>query len=54
MDIEQLQPGMLCHTPKGSGYVVEVDLHNEFVILQREDDSIPFQVHIEDIEELND
>ncbi len=53
MDIDNLEPGMLCHTPKGSGYVVEIDLHNEFVTLQREDDAIPFQVHVDEIKELD-
>ena len=49
-DIRTLQPGMLCHTTKGTGYIVEVDLHNELILLQREDESLPFQVHLDDIQ----
>ncbi|WP_319783835.1 hypothetical protein [Oceanisphaera sp. IT1-181] len=49
MDIHQLTPGMLCYTTLGSGYVLEVDIPNQQVLLQREDEPAPFQVHISDV-----
>ncbi|AEY01978.1 hypothetical protein Q9290_02545 [Oceanimonas sp. CHS3-5] len=49
MDIREVRPGMICHTTDGSGYVLEVDVKNELVLMQREDETIPFQVHISDL-----
>ena len=49
MDIHELRPGMICYTADGTGYVLEVDTSNELVLLQREDETIPFQVHISDL-----
>ncbi|MCC4265555.1 hypothetical protein [Oceanimonas baumannii] len=49
MDIREVRPGMICYTTEGSGYVLEVDVNNEIVLLQREDETIPFQVHVSDL-----
>lgn len=46
MDIEEIRPGMLCHTERGSGYVVKVDTQAELVWLQAGDSNQPFQVHV--------
>ncbi|MFP2768232.1 hypothetical protein [Oceanisphaera sp. KMM 10153] len=51
MDIHDIRPGMICHTPDGSGYVLEVDINNQLVLLQREDETIPFQVHVSELQE---
>ncbi len=54
MDIHQVRPGMICHTPDGSGYVLEVDVKNQLILVQREDETIPFQVHLSELlEELD-
>lgn len=49
MDIHEVRPGMICHTADGSGYVLEVDVQNQLVLLQREDETIPFQVHVSEL-----
>ncbi|MDX1267382.1 MAG: hypothetical protein R3311_08460 [Oceanisphaera sp.] len=49
MDIHDIRPGMICHTSDGSGYVLEVDTNNQLVLLQREDETIPFQVHVSEL-----
>ncbi|GAA3531614.1 hypothetical protein [Zobellella aerophila] len=54
MDIHEVRPGMICRTSDGSGYVLEVDIINQLVLLQREDETIPFQVHISDLLEETD
>ncbi|WP_198341836.1 hypothetical protein [Oceanisphaera avium] len=49
MDIQQLRPGMICYTAEGAGYVLEVDTVSQLVLLQREDETIPFQVHLSEL-----
>ena len=49
MDIHQLRPGMICYTAQGSGYVLAVDVHQQQVLLQREDEPEPFLAHISEL-----
>jgi hypothetical protein len=49
MDIHDIRPGMICHTSDGSGYVLEIDINNQLILLQREDETIPFQVHVSEL-----
>lgn len=49
MDIQELKPGMQCHTTLGSGYVLEVDVPNHQLLLQGEDELQPFYVHISEV-----
>ena len=46
MDIQELAPGMQCHTTSGSGYIVEVDVPNQQLLVQSEDELQPFYVAI--------
>ncbi|MGO5000144.1 hypothetical protein [Oceanisphaera sp. W20_SRM_FM3] len=49
MDIQELKPGMQCHTTVGSGYILEVDVPNHQLLLQGEDELQPFYVHISEV-----
>ena len=40
---------MICYTAQGTGYVLEVDVQNQQVMLQREDEAVSFLVHISDL-----
>ncbi|ALP42271.1 hypothetical protein [Aeromonas schubertii] len=49
MDIREVRPGMYCQTREGSAWVLEVDRQNRLVLLQREDETTPVQVCVDDI-----
>ncbi|MGO1247964.1 MAG: hypothetical protein ACTHY5_07250 [Oceanisphaera sp.] len=48
MDIHDVRPGMICYTSESSGYVLEVDIQSQLVLLQN-DQAIPFQVHVSEL-----
>lgn len=45
MEISEIRPGMNYLTREGTAYVLEVDRQSLLVLVQREDETIPVQVH---------